>query len=436
MAPMAKLPLAWASLLLVLASTSCGVTPTPSSTTTPSVVTASPAPSATPDLTPPVILSQDPPPDGVLTASGVSVTFSEPVGGVDRASFQLADAKGTVLPSTIALDPGGRSATLVPEVAPLFASSYTVTLSSLVHDLAGNPLARTTWTLTTSNRVTFAAGRYTGYKFGGSTADLSAIKRATLGAASTATGSEYRVMGGTGFLRIDAGTWQSYWIHGSPEGVAQDDLTAPIPPLPTCSYRDLPADQVAYADWGSTVLDTVFQLPGGYAPPDLVDTSRAGLNSGYFIRSIALGDLTAMVAAAKADGARLAVESAYRSYRGQVLTFNGWVRQAGYNEALKTSARPGHSEHQLGTAIDFKAVGGASPWTYADWATTKVGAWLRANAWRYGWVLSYPKGTSAVSCYRYEPWHYRYVGRATAAAVHAAGITLRQWLWSQGYGVR
>ena len=50
--------------------------------------------------------------------------------------------------------------------------------------------------------------------------------------------------------------------------------------------------------------------------------------------------------------------------------------------------------------------------------------------------MSYPKGTSAVSCYSYEPWHYRYVGRATAAAVHEAGVTLREWLWSQGYGVR
>ena len=50
--------------------------------------------------------------------------------------------------------------------------------------------------------------------------------------------------------------------------------------------------------------------------------------------------------------------------------------------------------------------------------------------------MSYPKGSSAVSCYSYEPWHYRYVGRTTAAAVHDAGTTLREWLWSQGYGVR
>jgi D-alanyl-D-alanine carboxypeptidase len=50
--------------------------------------------------------------------------------------------------------------------------------------------------------------------------------------------------------------------------------------------------------------------------------------------------------------------------------------------------------------------------------------------------MSYPRGTSSVSCYSYEPWHYRYVGRAAAAAVHGAEVALRQWLWSQGYGVR
>ena len=86
---------------------------------------------------------------------------------------------------------------------------------------------------------------------------------------------------------------------------------------------------------------------------DLVDTSQAGLNGSYYIRAIALEDLRAMFEAATSAGAQLAVQSAYRSYQGQVLTFNGWVRQVGYARRSATSARPGHSEHQLGTAIDF-----------------------------------------------------------------------------------
>ena len=199
---------------------------------------------------------------------------------------------------------------------------------------------------------------------------------------------------------------------------------------------DLPTARGSAADWATTVLDTVFRLPAGYAPPDLVNTSAAGLSGGHLIRSVALDDLSALVAAAGAEGAQLAVQSAYRSYTGQVLTFNGWVAQVGYAEALQTSARPGHSEHQLGTAIDFRSVGGPAPWQVADWATTPEGAWLAVNAWRFGWVMSYPKGATAVSCYRYEPWHYRYVGRDAAAAMHADGVAPRVWLWSRGYGVR
>ena len=91
-------------------------------------------------------------------------------------------------------------------------------------------------------------------------------------------------------------------------------------------------------------------------------------------------------------------------------TFAYWVRVSGYAAALRSSARAGHSEHQLGTTLDFRSYGGSAPWNYADWGTTKAGAWLRNNAWRYGFVMSYPKGKTSVTCYAYEPWHYRYVG--------------------------
>lgn len=424
-----------ACLLLTIASVACS----PSSVlpTTQSEPTASPTPTPLPDLVAPTILAQDPSPGGTLTTDGVvQITFSEPVSGVDPRSFQLSDPNGAGAAATVTLDGGRRTATLKPIDGLTIATAYTVSVTGLVHDDAHNPLVPLTWSASTGNQVAFAAGVYTGYLFGATSADLEAIKRSTLDQPSTATASGYRVMDGAGFLLIDAGTWQGYWVHGSPAGTAQDDLAAPISALPACTYIDLPANRTAYSQWDSTVLDTVFQLPSGYAPPDLVDTSAAGLTAGYFIRSIAVDDLSAMVAAAKADGAHLAVESAYRSFRGQVLTFNGWVSQVGYNEALQTSARPGHSEHQLGTAIDFRTRGGASPWQYADWATTTEGTWLADNGWRFGWVMSYPKGTSAVSCYRYEPWHYRYVGRDAAAAIHAAHVIPREWLWAQGFGIR
>jgi D-alanyl-D-alanine carboxypeptidase len=424
MGPMSTVRLAGLALSLALACMACNAAPIPSPTLSePASPTASPSPAPTPDTTAPVVLRQAPAPGAILDTSGrIEVTFSEPVSGVDAVSFQLSDGAGAVVDAKVTLDLARRVATLTPAAGLTVAVGYRVNLTDAIRDEAGNRLEPTTWDLAATHAVSFAAGPYTGYQFGATTADLVAVKRAEMASSSSASTSEYREMGGAGYLMIDNGVWGGYWVHGTPVGAALDDLAAPLPPLPTCDYVDLPTARASYADWATTVLDTVFRLPSGYAP--------------FFVRTIAVSDLKAMVEAASADGAHLAVQSAYRSYTGQVLTFNGWVRQVGYGEALKTSARPGHSEHQLGTAIDFRSVGGGSPWNYPDWAKTPEGAWLAANAWTFGWVMSYPSGQSAVSCYRYEPWHYRYVGRTMAAAVHDAGTTLRQWLWSQAYGVR
>jgi D-alanyl-D-alanine carboxypeptidase len=202
-------------------------------------------------------------------------------------------------------------------------------------------------------------------------------------------------------------------------------------PLPTCRYADVPAPLADPADWQRTLVDTEFTVGAGYVPPDLVPVSEAGIGGEGEIRSLVIPDLRAMTAQAKADGAAIAVQSAYRSYGTQVATFAYWSGLRGYQGALLASARPGHSEHQLGTAIDFRSADTTLPWT-SDWQQTPAGAWMAANAWRYGFVMSYPEGSSpAKTCYAYEPWHYRYVGRAEAAAIHASGLSPREYLWAQ-----
>jgi D-alanyl-D-alanine carboxypeptidase len=163
-----------------------------------------------------------------------------------------------------------------------------------------------------------------------------------------------------------------------------------------------------------------------------VSTSNAGLNGGYYVRSFVIADLAQMAAAARDAGAAIGVASAYRSYSTQVATFNSWVSETGYEDALLVSARPGHSEHQLGTTLDLKTAGGPDPWE-VNFASTAAGSWLRDNAWRYGFVMSYPYGPSpSVTCYAYEPWHYRYFGRALAAAIHDSAQTSREYLWDHG----
>jgi hypothetical protein len=210
-------------------------------------------------------------------------------------------------------------------------------------------------------------------------------------------------------------------------GVAATVVTASS--LPSCGVADTITAQRSYDAWASTVLDTRFRLTSGYAPVGLRSTANAGLNGGHRVRALVIADLRAMATAARKAGARLAVQSAYRSYATQRSTFAYWSRVSGYPAALRSSARAGHSEHQLGTTVDFRSYGGSAPWSYRDWATSKAGAWLKANAWRYGFVMSYPKGKTSVTCYAYEPWHYRYVGRAEAAKVRASGLTLREYLW-------
>jgi len=203
----------------------------------------------------------------------------------------------------------------------------------------------------------------------------------------------------------------------------------PPPPLPPCRVGDTLTTYRTLADWARSLLDMEYRLASTYAPPDLRSTADAGLNGGYKVRSLVIADLTAMASAAKAAGARFSVQSAYRSYATQQSTFQYWVDLHGYQRALTESARAGHSEHQLGTTLDLRSYGGGAPWDVKDWATTKAGKWLAANAWKYGFVMSYPKGMTSITCYDYEPWHYRYVGKARAAAIHGTGLTYRQYLW-------
>jgi D-alanyl-D-alanine carboxypeptidase len=198
---------------------------------------------------------------------------------------------------------------------------------------------------------------------------------------------------------------------------------------PACRYDDLLTFHTSLGAWRITLLDTIYLLPAGYAPNDLVDASAAGLNRGYLVRAILLDDLSALVRDARAAGADLAVASGYRSHAQQAATFQYWVDLVGYEAALRTSARAGHSEHQLGTTIDFMTAGGPAPWDLADWAATPEGAWMAANAWRYGFVMSYPRGSFAQACYDYEPWHYRYVGRDLGARIRASGLAPRLVLW-------
>ena len=208
---------------------------------------------------------------------------------------------------------------------------------------------------------------------------------------------------------------------------------AAIGPLPECRLADISTVPNDYDSWSTTLVDWLLTVGEDYVPPDLVPVGGAGIAGGGYVRGVAIDDLRDMTTAAAAAGNPIGVLSPYRGYAQQVELFNGYASADGYDDAITYSARPGHSEHQLGLGVDFMTAGGGSP-MQGDWATTPAGAWMYANAWTYGWVLSYPKGTdgalfSDVTCFHYEPWHYRYLGREMAALVHDSGLTIREYLW-------
>lgn len=195
-----------------------------------------------------------------------------------------------------------------------------------------------------------------------------------------------------------------------------------------CVDRDVPSPPVV--DASLVLLDRTYAISPGAVPSDLVAASAAGLSGGSgtkLVRAALIEDLAAMAAAWRQAGLAVIIESAYRSYANQSATFNSWVTRLGYGAALARSARPGHSEHQLGTALDLTSPGWGG--RFGDWAVESAeGAWMAAHGWEYGFVMSYPAASQEWTCFSYEPWHYRWIGRAAAAAQRASGLPLRQFL--------
>lgn len=145
------------------------------------------------------------------------------------------------------------------------------------------------------------------------------------------------------------------------------------------------------------------------------------VSGGGWLRADAAGALERLASAVAADGAgRVGVSSAFRPYDFQVDLYNGYVASRGQAAADLRSARPGHSEHQTGLAVDVVACG-AGCGTHDGFRGTAQARWLVDNAWRFGFIVRYEDGQTAVTGYSWEPWHLRYVGTDLAEAYHAGG---------------
>lgn len=162
--------------------------------------------------------------------------------------------------------------------------------------------------------------------------------------------------------------------------------------------------------------------PIDYWPEPQARAEGVQRTSGGHLRADVAVAVSQLAAAAAAEGAgAVGVNSGFRSYAIQQSTYAGHVGALGRDAADLISARPGHSEHQTGLAVDLVACDRGCG-TLERFAGTPQAEWLAANAWRFGFIVRYENGMTAVTGYDWEPWHLRYLGVDLAKAYHDGGF--------------
>lgn len=157
---------------------------------------------------------------------------------------------------------------------------------------------------------------------------------------------------------------------------------------------------------GILVVNKSYPLPSTYNP---------GMNSET------MAAFESMKKAAATEGINLFIVSGFRSYSYQANLYKNYVARSGQAEADRFSARPGHSEHQTGLAMDLNSAS-------SSFVGTKEAIWLANNSYRFGFIVRYPEGKESITGYKYEPWHMRYLGIENAAKIYSSGLCLEEYL--------
>jgi LAS superfamily LD-carboxypeptidase LdcB len=179
------------------------------------------------------------------------------------------------------------------------------------------------------------------------------------------------------------------------------------------------------------LVNKQYRLPRDYKPQNLVIPDVSFTTSGTpekkYMREDAAQALEEMFAASKEDGIELFALSGYRSFSTQEQLFPTYVLREGFTWANQFSAFPGESEHQTGLAMDITSREVDFTLT-EDFGETKEGLWLEEKAYKFGFIIRYPKEKEDITGYTYEPWHLRYVGNEAAKEIYDMNITLEEYL--------
>lgn len=176
-----------------------------------------------------------------------------------------------------------------------------------------------------------------------------------------------------------------------------------------------------------TLVNKNNKLPAVYVPSDLVEIPNNMAYNGKKVREEVLKNFENLFNDAQKLGYKIIVVSAYRDYDYQKKLFDGYTQDKGLKYALKCSAKPGHSEHQTGLAIDVMG----SNNDYNLFAESNEFEWMKNNAYKYGFIMRYPEEKQKITGFKYEPWHYRYVGKDVAEYIYENKLTLEEYFSKQ-----
>lgn len=216
---------------------------------------------------------------------------------------------------------------------------------------------------------------------------------------------------------------------------AEEPATTSAPATPTGAEQDGGASSdraapAAEADVDSaSSIDVVVNKQRPLDPQDYASAPLAEVE-GHQLREDAAAAASEMLADMRAEGIAVSLTSAYRPYDEQVTTYQHWVDVNGQESADTISARPGHSEHQTGLAMDLADGSGCD--LKECFAQTEAAQWAAEHAHEHGFVLRFPEGGQDVTGYAYEPWHYRYVGEQRAQEFQDSGAATLEEFYGTG----
>ena len=163
------------------------------------------------------------------------------------------------------------------------------------------------------------------------------------------------------------------------------------------------------------IVNKYYRLPREFRPPNLVE-----LPNGMLVTAETRTAFTAMQEAARRDNVTLSVASAFRSFDFQEQLYNSFLDRHPQEVVDTFSARPGHSEHQTGQAIDIMGANG----DMLQFGGTAEHQWVIENAHRFGFIIRYQANIEQFTGFTDEPWHLRYVGVEIATSMREKGITI------------